>query len=352
MHNKSKNDQLKKLKTLKVLKKLLPFISKYKLNIFLGFTCMICAASANIFAIYTVKMIVDFLLNPKSNLTLILCMIIIIYLIKIIAEYYQNYLIKSIGFALVNELQLAFYKSVKNNLSILQQKNNLQPSLNEIEDFDSKSSNLQPGFEKIEKNLTFSDILARFSNDMQIIRSTFNAILVSFARDSLFIIFLSVFMLYLNFKLACIVLILAGLVLFPIKFIAQKIRFFAHKIHLNNVEYADSLKNLFLKNSSNFYKEDTDKYFNKASVIYHDSIKFDSLIPSILELLSCIIILLLIWSEKVNIETGTSIGSLVAFITAFNSFYRPLKGLLTRNFVIQDCLSSINRVFEIIELKD
>lgn len=312
----------------KLLKNLLPYAKKHKYKILLGLVAMLSAAGANISGIYAIKMIIDFLFSDKSNIKYVVSVVILIYGIKIVAEYYQNYLVKSIGFILTNEVQIEFYKSIL---------------------FNKHSDTILP-----------EEILSRFANDMQVIRSTFNAILVNFARDILSIIFLIIFMLVNNFKLTCIILLVSLLLFMPMKIISKQVRHFANKTYKNNAHYVQKLKNILdLQANGNISNEEMEKLSNyaeecsyKASELYHQSIRFDSLIPSTMELLNCAIILSLVWFGKIGIASGSiSVGSLVAFVAAFNSFYRPLKGLLTRNFIIQDCLSSIARVFEVINKK-
>lgn len=312
-----------------IIKRLFSYIINYKLILSFAIISMFLAAIANAANVYIIKIIIDFIFTNKNNYStsLITNVVILLFIIKMLSEYYQNYFIKLIGFKAMNNIQSDFYFSC------------LKMSYIDL------------------KQCKFGDLISRFSNDMQIIKNGLTVIFLGVARHVLSVIFLVVTMFYMNQKFSMIAILIFPGVFLPVKFISFYIREYTLDLQKNLSKYVAKLKNLINNaniiktySSSEYEMAKANKYRAKSLHIYKNIIKLDSFIPAIFELLGGGIILMLIWYGKNEIDSGNAtIGDLVGFIAAFTSFYRPLKSIFSFSSAAQDCISSSNRVFEIID---
>ena len=90
----------------------------------------------------------------------------------------------------------------------------------------------------------------------------------------------------------------------------------------------------------------------KILAFYKRASMLDSLTSPVMEILSGLAIACVIWYGGFRVISGEmTIGSLMAFITAFVSAYRPFKSLVSLNVNLQEGLAAANRIFNILDTR-
>ena len=83
---------------------------------------------------------------------------------------------------------------------------------------------------------------------------------------------------------------------------------------------------------------------------YHDAIRYDASLFSLVEMLGSITVALLLWYGGVRLIDGAvTFGLLVAFIEYVQKFFIPIRDLSAKYTVMQQAMASSERVFELLD---
>ncbi|RYE06335.1 MAG: ABC transporter ATP-binding protein [Rickettsiaceae bacterium] len=306
-------------------------IRPYRSRILLAIFFMIIVASCTAFIVKLVQPAIDqiFLSHDRKMLILLPVMMIGIYSVKGIAEYYQSYLIKYIGQRILTDLQMQMYKHL------------IYADLALIQSFSS------------------GRLISRFTNDVSLMRGAVSNLLVGCAKHLLSIIFLIVVMFKLEPVLSAVVFFVFPIAIYPVQKLGRNIRKTLGQSQEELSNYTARLDETFqsIKIVKSFCSEKSE--LNQAKLIvykilhfYKKSAKLDALVAPIMEILSGAAIGGIIWYGGVMIMDGrTTPGALFAFITAFVSAYRPFKSLISLNINLQEGLAAAKRVFHILDIE-
>ncbi len=318
---KSKDKILKRL----LLEHIRPYIAQVSIAIF--FMVIVAACSASI--VRLVKPAVDeiFLTHNRDMLIILPLIMVGIHSVKGIAEYFQNYLIKSIGQKILTRLQMQMYNHLLHaDLALIQ----------------SQSS---------------GRLISRFTNDISLMRGAVSNLLIGCAKHFLSVVFLIILMFKLEPVLSLIVFIFFPIAILPIQKLGRKMRSVTNKAQEELSNFTSRLDETFqsIRVVKSFGGESIET--NRANIIaqnilkfYKRTAKFDALISPIMEILSGLSIGLLIWYGGTLVFEGkTTPGALFAFLTAFVSAYRPFKSLLSLNVNLQEGLAAAARIFAILD---
>ncbi len=314
----------------KVLKRLLvehvkPHVKQISVAVF--FMIIVAACSASIVGL--VKPAIDeiFLTHDRDMLMILPLIMIGIHSLKGVAEYFQNYLIKSIGQKILTKLQMQMYSHLLHaDLALIQ----------------SQSS---------------GRLISRFTNDISLMRGAVSNLLVGCAKHFLSVIFLISIMFKLEPILSLIVFVFFPIAIFPVQKLGRKMRSIADKAQEELGHFTSKLDETFqsIRIVKSFQGEEIET--KRANIIalnilnfYKKTARFDALISPIMEILSGLAISFIIWYGGVLVIEGkTTPGALFAFITAFVSAYRPFKSLVSLNVNLQEGLAAASRVFSILD---
>ena len=303
----------------------------YKWMILLAMFFMVIVAACAALIVNLVQPAIDdvFLEHDEKKLVIIPLIMLLIYSVKGIAEYFQSYLVKYTGQRILTDLQIQMYEHLLlADLSFIQ----------------SQSS---------------GRLISRFTSDITLMRGAVSNTLVGFAKYFLTVLFLIILMLKIDVFLSCFVFIAFPLAIYPIQKIGRKMRNVMGETQEELANYTAKLDETFqsIKVIKAFSAEKIEsqrahRIMDNILNFYKKTAKFDALTSPIMEMLSGLAIACVLWYGGYMIMIGkTTPGALFAFITAFVSAYRPFKSLVSLNVNIQESMAAANRVFNILDLK-
>ena len=322
----------RKLESLQVIKRLLKdHVSAYKRQIFTAVFFMVIVAICSAAIVRLVQPAIDrvFLTHDRHMLVVIPLLMLTIYSIKGIAEYFQSYFIKFIGQQILTNLQMLMYEHL-----------------------------LQADFLFIQSQSS-GRLISRFTNDIMLMRGAVSDLLVGCAKHLLSVIFLIGIMFSLDPFLALFIFLAFPLAIYPIQRLGRKMRGVTTSAQEELGDFTARLDETFssIKVIKSFCTEKIEadrarKITSNILAFYKKAAKFDSLTSPIMEILSGFAIACVLWyGGFAVIEGKMSTGALFAFITAFVSAYRPFKSLVALNVNLQEGITAANRVFNILDFK-
>ena len=315
------------LQTLKRL--IVTYVRPYTKHITVAILFMIIAAACTAKSVQLVQPTIDqiFLTHDRRMLLLLPMMVIAIFAVKGIAEYFQNYLIKFIGQRILTDLQIKMYEHL------------LFADLYFIQ---SQSS---------------GRLISRLTSDISMMRGAVSNLLVGCAKHFLTVLFLIILMFKLEPILSCVVFLAFPIAIYPIQRLGQRIRRISGQSQEELANYTARLDETFhsIKIVKSFLGEKIES--NRALLISNNILEFlkktaklDALISPIMEILSGVVVGGLIWYGGLLVMEGkTTPGALFSFITAFISAYRPFKSLVSLNVNLQEGIAATRRVFNILD---
>ena len=324
--------QVQKYSTIYIIKRLIKnHLKPYYFKIFLAIVVMIIVAICSAGNIALAQPLLDDIFTHKNKEMLIQTAVIILGLtsIKAIAEYFQDYLVKSVGQKILTDLQIALFNHLlEADLAFLQKESS-------------------------------GKLISRFTNDISLMRGAVSNILIGVARYFFTVLGLIIIMFNLEPRLSLIVFVVFPAAIYPILLIGKGLRKVVNQTQDKLGEYTAKLDEVFLSikvvKSYEGEKLEADKAKSITDEIlrlYKKAIRLDSLTSPISEFLSGLAIAGVLVYGGINVINGTSTsGSLIAFIAAFFSAYKPFKSLLVLNVNIQEGLAASKRLFTTLDTK-
>lgn len=321
----------RKLDSKQVLKRLiLNHVTPYKGKVFLAIFFMIIVALCSAAIVRLVKPAIDdvFVNHDRKMLVILPLVMLGVYSLKGIAEYFQSYLIKYIGQQILTQMQMLMYEHLL------------------FADFlfiQSQSS---------------GRLISRFTNDIVLMRGAVSNMLVGCAKHFLSVLFLIIVMFSLDPYLSAFIFLAFPIAIFPIQKLGRKMRTVTGEAQEELSNFTAKLDETFysVKVIKSFCTEEIEadrakKITAKILAFYKKAAKLDSLTSPIMEILSGLAIACVLWyGGYAVIEGKMTTGALFAFITAFVSAYRPFKSLVSLNVNLQEGIAAANRVFNILDL--
>lgn len=318
--------------TKQILKRLLsnhvkPYWAHILLSVFFMIIVAVCVAAI----VRLVEPAVNdvFLSHDQKMLVILPLVMIGVYFIKGLAEYFQSYLIKWVGQRILTDLQMQMYRHL------------LFADLTFIQ---SQSS---------------GRLISRFTNDISLMRGAVSNLLIGCAKHFLSVVFLIVVMFQLEPALSVVVFLAFPAAIYPVQRLGRRLRKVSCKVQEELGHYTARLDETFhsIKIIKSFLGEKleirrVEKITQNILTFYKKSASLDALTSPIMESLSGIAIGGVVWYGGHLIISGkTTPGALFAFSTAFVSAYRPFKSLLALNVNLQEGLAAAKRVFAVLDMK-
>ncbi len=315
-----------------IIKRLLKkHIRPYYKQIWIAILVMLLVALCSAISVKMTQPILDEIFATKNKLMLVklAAIMLLVSSIKGVAEFFQNYLVKSLGQKILTDLQMLLFDHLLHaDLSLIL----------------SESS---------------GKLLSRFTNDIALMRGAVSTLLIGFARHFFTVLFLIILMFKLEPNLSLVVFIAFPLAIYPIQLVGRKMRQILYQTQDKLGEYTSKLDEVFLsiKLVKSYHGEEFEalkakKITDEILALFKKAIRLDSLTSPITEFLSGVAIaIILLYGGFAVINNTTSPGSLLAFITAFFSAYKPFKSLLILNVNLQEGMAASKRLFQILDTK-
>jgi len=320
------------LKSSAVIKRLLVnHVKPYKSEIFIAIFFMVVVATCSAAVVWLTKPAIDKILVARNMRMLVIIPLLMlgVYVIKGIAEYYQGYLIKYVGQKILTDMQIQMYEHL------------LYADLAYVQ---SQSS---------------GRLISRFTNDIILMRGAVSNMLIGCAKYFLSDVFLIIIMFNLEPFLSMFVFLAFPIAIYPVQKLGRKMRRVTGDAQEELSNYTARLDETFqsIKIIKSFCAEKIEsvrakEITTKILSFYKKSAMLDSLTSPVMEFLCGLAIAFVLWYGGFQVISGDmTIGELFTFIAAFVSAYRPFKSLVSLNVNLQEGLAAANRIFNILDTK-
>ena len=314
-----------------ILKRLLPYLKDYKLQLAFAILGMIAAAIGSSASAYLVKPVMDeiFINKDKEMLKILPFLVVFMYLLKSVGRFVQTYYTQYIGHDIIRRLRDKMLSSLLN---------------------------MDMGyFVKIRSG----ELISRITNDINRIRSVVANMVPSLIRESLTIIALTGVVIYQSPKLALYFLIIMPLSLYPLSLLAKRMKRISKKSQEKISDITSHLTEIFNNIEiikSHVSEEKELERFKKHNKKFFDitikSVKTSESVSPLMELLGAIVVaIVIIVGGNEVIEEKMSVGAFFSFMTALFMLYAPIKNVSRIYNKLQDAIAAGERIFEIIDLK-
>lgn len=312
-------------------KRLLALIKENKLRLFLAMVCMLVIAVASSATAFLVKPVLDDIFFNKNitMLKIIPLAVILIYFLRGIGMYGQDYLMNYVGENIIKDLRNDLY--------------------NRIQDLPIAF------FQKEQTGV----LMSRVTNDVNIIKTMVSTAVTGSLKDGFTILGLTFVIFYRDWKMALFAFIILPVAFFPIVEFGRRVRRISTGWQEAMADLNSFLHETFAGNKivKAFGMESYEKkrFFNKTLDLFRIEMKAviaRSLSSPIMEFLGGLGIAFIIWYGGYKVITGSSTaGTFFSFMAAVLMLYDPVKKLSGLNNAIQQGLAAADRVFDIIEME-
>ncbi|MBW2604530.1 MAG: ABC transporter ATP-binding protein [Deltaproteobacteria bacterium] len=318
-----------KLKLKNRHKRLLALIKENKFRLFLAMACMLLIAAASSATAFLVKPVLDDIFFKKdiTMLKIIPVVVVLIYFIRGLGMYGQEYLMNYVGENVIKDLRNDLY--------------------NRIQDLPIAF------FYKEQTGV----LMSRITNDVNIIKTMVSTAVTGSLKDSFTIMGLTFVIFYRDWKMALFAFIVLPVAFVPVVEFGRRVRRISTGCQEAMADLSSFLHETFAGNKivKAFGMESYEKkrFFDKTLDLFKLEMKAvvaRSLSSPIMEFLGGLGIAFIIWYGGYKVITGSSTaGTFFSFMAAVLMLYDPVKKLSGLNNAVQQGLAAADRVFDIIE---
>jgi ATP-binding cassette subfamily B protein len=203
-------------------------------------------------------------------------------------------------------------------------------------------------------------LVTRTTNDIQNMHELFTSVISMIFKDLFLLGGIAVVMLVINWKLALVSFIVLPLVLYASINFSRRARPIFRELRIKvaqiNTRFSETIGGirvvqLFrqeINNYRNFKKLNHANYLAGMNQIHVLAV-----FMPLIELLAVVAVALVIFYGGGRVLTGTlSLGALVAFISYIRMFFRPIRDLAEKYNILQNAMSSAERIFLILDSRE
>jgi ATP-binding cassette, subfamily B, bacterial MsbA len=310
-------------------KRILSLIKENKLRLFLAMLCMLVIAAASSATAFLVKPVLDDIFFSKNitMLKIIPVVVVVIYFLRGLGMYGQEYLMNYVGESIIQHLRNALYDRIQ-DLSI--------------------------SFFHREKT---GVLMSRITNDVNIIKTMVSTAVTGSLKDTFTIIGLTFVIFYRDWKMALFAFIILPIAFIPVVEFGKRVRRISTGCQEAMADLNTFLHETFAGNKivKAFGMESYEKkrFFEKTLELFKlemRAVVARSLSSPVMEFLGGLGIAFIIWYGGYKVITGSSTaGTFFSFMAAVLMLYDPVKKLSGLNNAVQQGLAAADRIFDIIE---
>ncbi|MBN1823969.1 MAG: ABC transporter ATP-binding protein [Endomicrobiales bacterium] len=314
-----------------IFKRLLSYLRPHVPRFIVSMLCMAVFSALTGATMWIIKNIFDriFVAKDVQMLYLITWLIPVLFIVKGIAGYGQNYLLYFITQNVVLKIRNELYEKL----------------ISLSHDFYSKNSTAR--------------LMARVTNDVMALQLALFRVPPAIIRDGLTVLVMIVILFYLHWKFAIISLLIFPIAAVPIAQFSRKMRQASREgqkqmgeiyAALQETLHGMTVIKAFMREAdevARFHKENDEFYHTQQRFI-----RVDARSSPIMEFIGSLAVAFILWYGGKDVIDGVwTSGSFVAFLTAAFSLYQPLKNFSQTNSYIQLAVAGTERIFEIIDEK-
>jgi ATP-binding cassette subfamily B multidrug efflux pump len=200
-------------------------------------------------------------------------------------------------------------------------------------------------------------LVTRATNDVEVLHEMFTSIVIMLLRDVFILIGVIVLLLNLNWRLALVSFTILPFMIWATSIFSVKIRDAFREVRMRVARINASLQeNISGMRVTQIFGRELESY-RRFAKINHDNFLaamrqirvFASFMP-LMELASSIAIALVIWYGGGKVVRSTlSLGTLVAFLSYVQMFFRPIRNLAEQYGTMQQAMASSERIFLLLD---
>ncbi|MBU0545341.1 MAG: lipid A export permease/ATP-binding protein MsbA [Proteobacteria bacterium] len=312
-------------------RELIKLIKESWFTLFLATCCLLVVAGTTAASAYLIKPALDdvFISKDGRMLKLIPFAVIIVYLLRGLGIYGQEYLMSHVGQNIIRRLRNQLYEHIQD---------------------------LPLSFFQKEKT---GALMSRITNDVNTVKSMVSSVVTGSIRDLFTIIGLTFVIFYQIWQLALFAFIILPVAFYPIAALGKKVRRVSRKCLEAIADMSSFLHETFAGNKivKAFGMEAYEKkrFYDKTLKLFNlemKEVRAKALSSPIMEFLGGIGIAFVIWYGGSRVISGSyTTGTFVSFLAAVVMLYDPVKKLSKLNNHLQEGLAATDRIFDIIETK-
>ncbi len=312
-------------------KQLLEYIKGSWFKLFLSMICMVVVAATTSATAFIVKPVIDDVFINKNVflLKLMPVIVIVLYFLRGLAMYGQEFLMQYVGESIIKKLRDALYWKI---------------------------TDLPLSFFHKERT---GVLMSRITNDVTIIKNMVSNAVTGALRDCFTVIGLTGVIFYRDWKLAIMAFVVMPLAYFPVIELGRRVRRFSTSSQESMADMNAFLHETFAGNKivKAFGMESYEKksFSQKSHAVFRfevKSMRAKAMTSPVMEAFGGIGVALVLWYGGFAVIRGAQTpGDFLSFMTAVMLLYPPVKKLTKLNNVLQQGLSASDRVFDILETK-
>jgi subfamily B ATP-binding cassette protein MsbA len=312
-------------------KRILALVKENRFRLFLAMVCMLVMAAATSATAFLVKPVLDDIFLNKDTLMLkiIPLAVILIYLLRGLATYGQDYLMNYVGESIIRRLRDDLYSHIQD---------------------------LPIAFFHKEKT---GVLMSRVTGDVGIVKAMVSTAVTGSLKDCFTIVGLTSVIFYRDWKMALFAFVILPLAFYPIVEFGRRVRRISTGWQeavgdLNSFLHETFAGNKIVKafGMEHYEKE---RFYERTLGLFKLEMKAviaRSLSSPIMEFLGGLGIAFIIWYGGSKVLAGTSTaGTFFSFMAAVLMLYDPIKKLSGLNNAVQQGLAAVDRIFDVMETK-
>lgn len=293
-----------------------------------GLLMVIVAVCTSIVAYIVGPTINKVFLNKETDLLLPICLLtVFVYLVKTVSTYIQNIILKSVCTLVTTDLCVSMFAKI------------IKLPMKEIH------------------KMTNGKLLTIFLTDINRVGNSISELFVTTLRDLLICVFLLGVVFYNDWFLAIVAFILYPFVLMPIARLSKKLKQDSNSGMKNaqviTAKFNDvfnGLKTIKSYNAERIEERNMRRLLLKRTRISLSFIRRSVMGSPLMEMVSGTSVALVIFIGGYRIINGTcDVGKFFSFFTALLMFLRPTKSLSGINAKIQECVNSLDRIYDFMD---
>lgn len=310
-------------------KRLLALVKEHRFRLFLAMLCMMVIALATSATAFLVKPALDDIFFNKDSrmLVLIPIVVILIYFLRGLGMYSQDYLMNYVGESIIRQLRDSLYDHIQD---------------------------LPISFFHKEKT---GVLMSRITNDVNVIKTMVSTAVTGSLKDGFTMVGLTIVIFYRDWKMALLAFIVLPIAFIPVVEFGRRVRRISTGCQESMADLNSFLHETFSGNKivKAFGMESYEKkrFHEKSFNLFKlemKSVIARSLSSPIMEFLGGLGIAFIIWYGGSKVISGASTpGTFFSFMAAVIMLYDPVKKLSGLNNAVQQGLAASDRVFDIIE---
>ncbi|MGO1120279.1 ABC transporter ATP-binding protein [Rhodovibrionaceae bacterium A322] len=203
-------------------------------------------------------------------------------------------------------------------------------------------------------------LIARFLNDVNLMRTAASTAIVAMGRDSVMTLALLANMLYMDWQLAALACVVFPTVIYPLIAISRRMR----KISRQNQEQTgllttfldevfQGIRQVKAYSMEGYETQRGSDRFERVFQLNMRAAKVSELQRPLMETVGGIAIaLVIVYGGYRIMEGGQTLGSFVSFVASLMLAYEPVKRLARLNATLQQGMAAADRVFQMIDRQD